>query len=53
MVAAAMLRHRLHFTHRGQRNCASKFTTSVPFTVRSHMTIRLSLSTCFDTSPQD
>ena len=33
-VAAAMLRYRLHFTHRGQRNGASQLTTSVPITVR-------------------
>jgi Mob1/phocein family protein len=33
MVAAAMLRHRLHFTHRRQCNGATQFTTSIPFTV--------------------
>jgi hypothetical protein len=33
-VAAAMLRHRLHFAHRGQRDGASQLTTSVPITVR-------------------
>jgi hypothetical protein len=30
----AMLRHRLHFTHRGQRNGPPQLTTSVPITVR-------------------
>jgi hypothetical protein len=30
---AAMLRHRLHFTHSGQRDSAPQLTTSVPVTV--------------------
>jgi len=32
-VIAAMLRHRLHFAHRGQRNSTSKLATSLPIPV--------------------
>ena len=31
----AMLRHRLHFAHRGQRDGSPQLTTSVPITVRT------------------
>ena len=34
MIVAAMLRYRLHFTHRRQRNGPSQLATSVPITVR-------------------
>lgn len=34
MIVAAMLRHRLHSTHRRQRNSPSELATSVPITVR-------------------
>jgi hypothetical protein len=34
MVVAAMLRHRLHSTHRRQRNSPSELATSLPITVR-------------------
>jgi hypothetical protein len=52
-AAVAMLRHRLHLTHRRQRNGAPQLTTSVPITVRAHAGHMSFLSHLLDLSPQD